>query len=388
MDADDVDLIARIYDTALDPEIWPELMLRIAHKLGAAGSFIFELRLDDDHPQIASRIFSANYVPEIVRDYLIRFNAEEIDDQGRFATLSARADAVDLISDVHLRPQVSDLLAQPNTAFMMKHGLKHRAGALLNKDLLNIDRFALQYSLDHGPITESERRKAVLFLPHIAKVIGLARPLEEHFLTRAAFEEILGQSDQGIAILSPSGTLIYRNAEFDRVLETHRVFRLSPGGVLQVRQDELARKYHDLLTDADAHGRHGARARREALVFPLGGDGAAIFAEICPVDESRLTGRLGAGCRLLTLIDSSRPVRFDLSRISKFYQLSPSEADILGLIAEGHGNQEIAERRDRSPDTIKTQIKGLMRKTNSENRMDLVHMVRNLSSPVRYQAQR
>ncbi len=124
------------------------------------------------------------------------------------------------------------------------------------------------------------------------------------------------------------------------------------------------------------------------LLLGLGGDGAAIFAEICPVDESRLTGRLGAGCRLLTLIDSSRPVRFDLSRISKFYQLSPSEADILGLIAEGHGNQEIAERRDRSPDTIKTQIKGLMRKTNSENRMDLVHMVRNLSSPVRYQAQR
>lgn len=388
MDADDVDLVARIYDTALDPDIWPELMLRIAHKLGAAGSFIFELRLDNDNPQIASRIFSANYVPEIVRDYLIRFNAEEIDDQGRFAALSARADPVDLISDIHLRAQVSELLAQPNTAFMMKHGLKHRAGALLNKDLLNIDRFALQYSLDHGPITETERRKAAVFLPHIAKVIGLARPLEEHFLTRAAFEEILGKSDQGIAILSPSGTLIYRNAEFDRVLDAHRIFRLSPSGVLQVRQDEFARRYNDLLTDSGAHGRHGARARREALVFPVGQDGAAIFAEICPVDESRLTGKLGTGCRLLTLIDSSRPVHYDLSRISKFYQLSPSEAEILGLIAEGHGNQEIAERRDRSPDTIKTQIKGLMRKTNSGSRMDLVHMVRNLSSPVRYQAER
>ncbi len=68
--------------------MWPNLMLRLAHKLGARGSFIFELRLDEKRPQIASRIFSSNYLHDIVRDYLIRFNDEEIRDQGRFAELS------------------------------------------------------------------------------------------------------------------------------------------------------------------------------------------------------------------------------------------------------------------------------------------------------------
>ena len=38
----DVELIASIYNTSLDPESWPEVLLRLAHRLGAAGSFIFE----------------------------------------------------------------------------------------------------------------------------------------------------------------------------------------------------------------------------------------------------------------------------------------------------------------------------------------------------------
>lgn len=391
VEADDVDLIARIYDTALDPAIWPELMLRIAHKLGARGAFIFELRLDQERPQIASRIFSSNYIPEIVRSYLIEFNDLEIADQGRFAELSRADNAVDLVSDIHLKNSLADLLAQPNTAFMMKHGLKHRAGALLNKDLVNVDRFALQYSLDHGPITEAERRKAAVFLPHIAKVIGLARPLEEQLLAKGIFEDMLRDANQGIAVLGPRGTVLYANVEFERVLSAYPVFRKAQNGVLEILEKgwggETAGRFRSMIESGDAHGQYGARARKEALIVDLPSARGSLFIEICPVEESRQTGRLGAGCRLLTVIDTSRPVRHEISRLKTFYKLSPSECEILELIARGHTNAEMSDLRGRSPDTIKSQMKALMRKTNSETRTDLVHMIYSLSSVVGYQAE-
>jgi PAS domain-containing protein len=264
MNSDDVELISRIYDTALDPNIWPELMLRLAHKLGAVGAFIFELRLDERSPQITSRVFSSNYQPEVVSWYLKTFNGEEISDQGRFAELSQKGNEVDLISDIALRPKLSDLLAQPNTAFMMTRGLKHRAGALLNKDLVNVDRFALQFGLDHGPITGDEIKKAGLFLPHIAKVIGLSRPLEEQLIAKGIFEEVLRNIGQGVAILSPRGTILYANTEFERCLCEHQVFRKAANGVLQMVDakcsDNDKKRYHDLLTGDAAHGVFGARA--------------------------------------------------------------------------------------------------------------------------------
>lgn len=392
MDADDVDLIARIYDTALDPVIWPDLMLRIAHKLGARGAFIFELRLDEKRPQIASRIFSSNYVPSIVRDYLIAFNDDEIHDQNRFAELSQRGDPVDLISDIELRTNIAELLEQPNIAFMMTHGLKHRAGALLNKDLINVDRFALQYSLDHGPITAEERKNAKIFLPHIAKVVSLSRPLEEQMLAKGIFEEILKDIGQGIAVLSPSGTILYANAEFERCADQYKAFQKGPNGVLQLAQPRVngrqSKHYYDLVSGDTAHGLFGARARKEAIVIKIDHTGATLFIEICPVQASERTGNLGQGCRLLTVIDTSRRVNFNGKRLQSFYNLSAAETEILELIAKGHSNIEISDMRNRSQDTIKSQLKTLMRKTNSQTRTDLVHMIHNLSSAINYQAER
>lgn len=388
MDADDVDLISCIYDTALNPGLWPDLMLRLAHKLGAVGSFVFEVRLEQGRPQIASRIASSNYSDDVVGWYLQKFNEQELVDQARFAELSKAGDSIDLVSDIYLRSNVADLLAQPNTAFMITQGLKHRAGALLNKDLVNVDRFALQYSVEHGPARQGEIAKSKLFLPHIAKVLGLGRPLEEKLLTKEILEAVVRDIGQGVAVLGPNGTILFANTEFNRCLEEYNILRRTPQNTLQLIEANAARdqcrRYHDLVTDAAAHGHAGARARREALVFELGQAGTALFVEICPIERAPGTTSLGAGCRLVTVVDTSRQIRCDIERIRSFYRLSRSETEIIDLLARGHTNIEISEIRNRSPDTVKSQLKTLMRKTNSQSRTDLVHMIHQLSSSVSY----
>lgn len=388
MDADDVDLISRIYDTALDPGLWPDLMLRLAHKLGAVGGFVFELRLEGQVSQVTSRISSSNYSAAVVSWYLQQFNEQEVIDQNRFAELSKAGDSIDLISDIHLRSNVSELLAQPNTSFMITQGLKHRAGALLNKDLVNVDRFALQFSLDHGPVRQSEIAKAQVFLPHIAKVLNLARPLEEQMITKSMLETIVRDIGQGVAILGPRGTVLFANTEFERCLRDYKVLRKTSRNTLELVETqarrEQCRRFNALLMDDAAHGHFGSRARREALVFDLEQPGTALFMEICPVAQSPDTGRLGTGCRLVTVIDTSRQIKCDTNRIRSFYRLSRTEAEILDLVARGHSNVEISEIRNRSPETLKSQMKTLLRKTNSQNRTDLVHMIHQLSATVAY----
>jgi DNA-binding CsgD family transcriptional regulator len=215
--------------------------------------------------------------------------------------------------------------------------------------------------------------------------------LEEQLVAKGIFEEVLRDIGQGIAILSPRGTVLYANTEFERCLAEHNVFRKQANGVLQLidvgKSAAQAKHYHDLVVDGDAHGQFGARARREAVVIDLEKPGTALFVEICPVEASQRTGKLGAGCRLVTVIDTSRHVKYDSRRLQSFYMLSASETEILELVAKGYTNAEIGDIRNRSQDTIKSQMKTLMRKTNSQSRTDLVHMIHNLSSTINYGAE-
>jgi DNA-binding CsgD family transcriptional regulator/PAS domain-containing protein len=384
MNFDDVDLIARIYDTALSPKNWPEVLLRLATRLGAAGALIFEVRVENGKTQIASRLFSANYDSKVISNYMTTFNREELSDQTRFAKLSAASDAVELISDVRLRQDIHEVTSQANIQFLMQHGLMHRAGALLNKDHPNTDRFSLQFGRNRGPITGEELRDACIFLPHVAKVIGIGRPLDHQFRVEGVFSEIVKNADQGIAILNNEGETVFSNPEFERIVEVHSVFRRSSSRRLQLIGNDLMIRFHDLLKTDGAHGRFGARPRKEALVVPLPEHSSSLFVEICPVEEAALVGRLGANFRLLTVLDSSKPVAIDVDRIGAFYSLSNAEKDVLTLLANGCSNQEIAERRNSAFETVKSQVTKLMRKTNSNSRIELVHMVRNLSAQVKY----
>jgi DNA-binding CsgD family transcriptional regulator len=194
-----------------------------------------------------------------------------------------------------------------------------------------------------------------------------------------------------VAVISPRGTVLYANTEFERCMSEYKIFRKSANGVLQIAEERVngtqAKHFHDLVAKRDQHGLFGARARQEGIVVNLAKPGTALFIEVCPIEVSERTGNLGQGCRLVTIIDTSRAVSFDTARLQSYYHLTISETEILELVARGWTNAEISEMRNRSLDTVKSQMKNLMRKTNSQNRTDLVHMIHNLSSVIRYQAE-
>ncbi|MEO0879317.1 MAG: LuxR C-terminal-related transcriptional regulator [Pseudomonadota bacterium] len=59
--------------------------------------------------------------------------------------------------------------------------------------------------------------------------------------------------------------------------------------------------------------------------------------------------------------------------------VSPRELEVLGLLAEGHSNKEIARNLDVSPNTIKTHLSKLYEKLGVERRTQAVQKARALS---------
>lgn len=371
-------LISKIYDCAIDPAAWPAALSEIANALGANGAMFFEVSNRGGNDFIIAPHISENFKHEAVKRYLDAFNDQEIIDQEHFARLSGANLDLDLISDTEFYPNQATFDKLPNVQAMMKTGLRHRAGTLLNLDCWKIDRFALQYSIEHGPITPQEKAIAKQLLPHIAKSLRVGRPLgsEGHFI---ALQSRLDGLAFSVAVVDSKNHLIIANQNFHEMLQDHDVFQLDRTGQLKLISQSHQAQYNALITQDDAHGTKGRFARSEALLFPT--NSGALFVEICPANNHPELHGLAAGSRLITVFDSAQKHVIDTEIVSRFFPLTKTESQTLNLLGLGYSNNQIAEERNRSPETVKSQIKNLFNKTNTNNRTELVQLAVSLNSP-------
>ena len=367
-----------IYDAAMEPGRWPAVLLRVADFIGARGAFLFELEGCDAERHIHASHFSENYDPALVRAYLRTHNDQELADQDAFARASKRTDAIELIDDDVLAPSRSELEARPNAVQMRSYGIAYRAGALLNKDQIHRDRFAVQFSARDGGLDPARQARAMLVMPHIAKALNISRPITQLQMRNEAAADVLDKLVVGICILDKTGAIVMSNAEFERQIATYRVFRRDAHGKLRMTDHNAALAFSRLTDGAANHGHFGGRPRKEAIVAEVDGEAHALCVEISPLrsvpmlDEPRLMGHV------VYSMDTGQAYPIDTSTLSHLFDLSATEAVILEMLSDGLTNTQISERRDRSVETVNSQVKSLLQKTHSANRTQLIRLATNI----------
>jgi DNA-binding CsgD family transcriptional regulator len=373
-------LTLEIYDTALDPKLWPSVLDKIANYIGARGAFLFELEGDVSERSVIAPHFTSNYQPELVQGYLARHNMQELLDQDSLGDHSRKSDGIELIGEDVLYESRSEYLNRPNVKEMMGYGLHHRAGALLNKDYSRHGRFALQFSRREGPLSAQDRQKAGLVLPHVAKVLSISRPTLQ---LERRFNNIIGSLDLlqiGVCVLSKTGTIVFTNAEFNRQVDSYPIFRVTNDQKLELTNSELRRELAAMRSDVACHGRWGARPHKEAIITDHDVNARALCIEVCPLssiddlNEGQLEGHI------IYSLDSALSVRIDASMVARAFNLTQAEQDVLDHLSEGLTNSEISDRREKSIETVNSQVKSILSKTNSANRTQLLRLVTSIST--------
>lgn len=388
------DLILRIYDTALDSKIWPELLQDIATYCNARGAFIFELEGQAEERKLNAVRASAIFDPNIVRDYLQKHAMDELSDQEFFASRSQKkSDAIELVPDTEISQDLIDtktgaaVFDRPHMKTQMEFGFKHRAGALLNKDDLFRDRFALQFSLNHGVVKDEDCAAAAQLMPHLAKAISLARPTTQLQRRYESVTRAVNHLNIGVAILDFEKRVVFRNAEFDRQIETYRAFRVGNDGQLAFSQDRFDRSVTELLGDARLHGQFGGRPRKEAIASTFDDDdGFALCVEIAPLPNADEFGETSLNGHIVYSLDTSQSYSVRTDVLRDLFDLTKSEAEVVSLMAEGLTNQQVSEKRTKSIHTINTQVKSILSKTRTANRTQLIRLATNLSTAMMSQS--
>ena len=211
-----------------------------------------------------------------------------------------------------------------------------------------------------------------LYLPHLAKAFELSRPIDRWRGLAAGLAATLDRLSIGICLIRPDRAVIAQNAEFRRQVDELGVMAVTRDGRLEVRHPEGRAWLERLTGDPARHGQFGARPRKEALGALRRDDQVSVSVEIAPLGTLEAFGGGRLDGYVVYCLDTSRPVEIDLEGVRRAMGLTAAEADLLGLLAEGLTNREIAGHRDRSVETINTQVKSLLAKADCANRTQLI----------------
>ena len=365
-------IILRIYDTAADPSVWQNVLNEIVDSVGAQGAVIFEWQDRDGNKALTAPFFSSFYSEAALGLYIDKYQALEAADQAILRHHTQGGDTVDLIDDTVLANSIEELQQQEHVKKLRKLGVFRRAAGVLNKDNPWISLFSIQMGVDKQTFCPQKQQYLSQLLPHVAKAYDLGLPMRQLDHLRSGALAAIDRLTIGICVLDKAGRVVLMNNEFKRQTESYKKFSYSPDGKLRLDNSLDQKNFTALVGHVLQHGKFGARPRKEAIEVSTD---SFLCIEVTPATQFEELGSSPLQGYVVYSTDTSLPFRCNTDSIQTVFGLTDTELAIVEAIGEGLSNPEIAERRGRSVETVNTQVKSVLSKSNCHTRTQLVRMM-------------
>lgn len=192
----------------------------------------------------------------------------------------------------------------------------------------------------------------------------------KHLVALNPFSALFDQLHIGVCLLDQTASILFENKEFQRQRDTLQIFGAGYQRHFISRDEHLRSNLHDLFS---------AVTSSFAIAIPIAGDRSECLLVVEGLSlQGPAVGAKSWGYALI-IRDTSNRFRVSPKLVRQAFGLTDAEAQVTLLVCDGLTNNEIAEHRGRSIDTVNAQLKSVLRKTLSANRTDLVIKVGGLS---------
>jgi len=193
----------------------------------------------------------------------------------------------------------------------------------------------------------------------------------------------LDKIEVGLCILDVKSTVVIKNSEAQRLLKSHRSIAVSDDNKFICSDSQLNLELRRVIQLIGSFGRANADLYDPVIIIRNKNDSKSLLIEV-----SALSGTAGpyngeAELVLLMLVDLLRPKPLSIGRAISVYGLTDAEATICQLLIEGNTTSQMAVIRCVSVETVRSQIKSILRKTQCTRRVDLISRVFNLAPSIR-----
>ncbi len=370
------DLIGRIYDCALDPARWPEVLAEINERLG----FLQATLTLQSMPAGAVLLSVASGISD---DWLARSTAygpEVIEGWGGVARIAAiPVEEPALLSDMN--PSLFD--GTGRNAFYDEwyrpQGLYDTAAVVLTRDAYSLATISLTRDERQGVIDAPAVDALRLLAPHLRRAVTISRLLDVRAVAAATFESVIDRAGTPILVTDGQLNVLHANGAAQALIDARDPLTLNGqrlATTVPAVTQALAMAVTQAAEDEAAIGHRG-------LAIPLlAGDGTARALHVLPLRGGALRPGLVNRAVAAIFVSSSVPETAEAGAlVAQLFGLSAGEARVFDLIAQGLTPAEAANRLGIGVSTVRTHLLHIFDKTGVRRQADLVRMAAGLALP-------
>lgn len=264
--------------------------------------------------------------------------------------------------------------------FLIPYGGRYVTGTKLVDDEELVVILAVLRGVGQPPVEPETVRWMDGLRGHFVEAIANYRHLASLHLERGVGHAILDGLRQPVVLVDASRALLYANAAAREALAATR-YVINRNGLLGCRhRDDDAELTAALQSLALAAATPTAASRRHVRLRTADGVGK-VLACLAPLRPAEVMGMFGAQpLAMIMFHDTASTTHPDALVIAEVFELTPAEARVAVLLAQGVAADDIARRRQVSTHTVRTQIKAVLAKTEASSLSDLVRRLVSLST--------
>lgn len=366
-------LIGHIYDTALDPELWPEALEQACDFVPgwSAGLFYQDNRIQSGNAYFTWNI-PENYIQSYFDQYLL---LSPFTPTALFFEIGSTHSNIDIIPhDEFRRTRFFREWAQPQ-------GLLDTLFCNLEKSATAHVMFSIMRHERNGVVNESALKRFALLAPHVRRAATIGKVIDLHKVEAAALADTLDGLAAAMILVDANGRIVHANVSGHTLLADCTALR-GTGGKLSSADPRINQSLHDVFTAA---GRGDLEIGIKGIAISLSErDGERWLAHILPLTSGarRKAGTEYSAVAAVFVRKAALDLPHPLEALAHAYKLTPTEMRVLVAIVQIGGVPEIAPVLGIAETTVKTHLARLFAKTGTNRQADLVKIAASYMSPL------
>ncbi len=375
------DAIGHLYDSALDPAVWPTALEAMCRLVGGCNSGIAVHDTVRRETRLATE-WSGGDIQSDWPKWRTLFD-EKYAALMPFYDLLPRCEIGEVLNTEMMacRIGLGNVYDHPFFAqWALPAGLRDNIATVVMKTPNRLGTLTIHTSTKRELVGPRQLAIAALLAPHVRRAVTIGDLLETTASRAVTLQATLDTMSAAVVVTDAQARVVLCNAAGDAMLGNGEPLG-TENGQLRARQSPATQALRIAISRSDDPVR---KLGSDGIGVPLqSSDGTPAIAHILPLEQGRPQRDWGPRATAAVFV---APVDYALpsaEALAALYGLTGMEARVLMQIADGRNRTETAATLGIADSTVKTHLDRIFSKTGTGNQAALAKLVAGLASPTR-----
>jgi len=325
-------LIGDIYDAALDPALWTNVLASLTDFVGGQAGGLLSKDPVSKLGHAYYHVGVAPYYVQIYEETYVKFDPT--------STLPF-FDVEQVVSTPDLVPYDEFLQGRFFREWAEPQGIVDAAMAVLEKSVTGCAHvISIMRSKERGMVDDTMRQRMALVVPHVRRAVLIGNVIDLKQAYAASFASTLDGLGAGLFLVDGDGRIVHANVAANVILGAGDFLR-AVGGRLVARDAQADQSLREIFAAA---GSGDIEIGVKGIALPLAAhDGERYVAHVLPLTAGarRRTGTAYTAAAALFVRKAALEIPSPPEVIAKTYKLTPTELRVLLAIVEVGGVPEV-----------------------------------------------